>query len=36
MSQTSDQMELIEGDIVKHYAMALAMLLSSNGSRPRV
>ena len=26
MSQTSDQMELIEGDIVKHYAMALAML----------
>jgi hypothetical protein len=26
MSQTSDQMELREGDITKHYAMALAML----------
>ncbi|WP_390911966.1 AAA family ATPase [Pseudosulfitobacter sp. SM2401] len=26
MSQTSDQMELRESDIIKHYAMALAML----------
>ena len=26
MSQTSDQMELREGDITKHYAMALAMV----------
>ena len=26
MSQTSDQMELRESDIVKHYPMALAML----------
>lgn len=26
MSQTSDQMELRESDIVKHYDMALAML----------
>ena len=34
MSQTSDQMELREDEIVKHYPMALAMLQGFDHAPP--